>query len=139
MSGFNSDEMMKVFAQMKMPGMMDLSSLADLQKRNFEALATANRLAMEGVQAIAKRNMEIVQQTMTEMGEAAQRMSSAEASPQAKAAQQADLMKAAYERAVSNMKEIADLMQKSNGEALGVLNRRFTEALEEGKALIAKG
>lgn len=139
MSGFNSDEMMKVFGQMKMPGMMDLSSLAEAQKRNLEALATANRLAMEGMQAIAKRNMEIVQQTMSEMGEAAQRMSSAEASPQAKAAQQADMMKAAYERAVSNMKEIADLMQKSNGEALGVLNRRFTEALEEGKALIAKG
>jgi phasin family protein len=139
MSGFNADEMMKVFGQMKMPGMMDLSSLAEAQKRNLEALATANRLAMEGVQAIAKRNMEILQQTMTEMGEAAQRMSNAEASPQAKAAQQADMLKAAYERAVSNMKEIADLIQKSNGEALGVLNRRFSEALEEGKALISKG
>ena len=139
MSGFNADEMMKVLGQMKMPGMMDLSSLAEAQKRNLEALATANRLAMEGVQAIAKRNMEILQQTMTEMGEAAQRMSSGEASPQAKAAQQTEMMKAAYERAVSNMKEIGDLIQKSNGEALGVLNRRFTEALEEGKALISKG
>ena len=139
MSGFNADEMMKVFGQMKMPGMMDLSSLAEAQKRNMEALATANRLAMEGMQAIARRNMEIMQQAMTEMGEAAQRMSNAEASPQAKAAQQADMLKAAYERAVSNMKEIADLIQKSNGEALGVLNRRFSEALEEGKALISKG
>ena len=139
MSGFNADEMMKVFGQMKMPGMMDLSSLAEAQKRNMEALATANRLAMECMQAIARRNMEIMQQAMTEMGEAAQRLGSAEASPQAKAAQQTDMMKAAYERAVGNMKEIADLIQKSNGEALGVLNRRFTEALEEGKAMIIKG
>lgn len=138
MSGFNADEMMKVFGQMKMPGMMDLSSLAEAQKRNMEALATANRLAMEGMQAVARRNMEIMQQTMTEMGEAAQRLGSAEASPQAKATQQAEILKAAYERAVSNMKEIGDLIQKSNGEALGVLNRRFSEALEEGKALISK-
>ena len=139
MSGFNTDEMMKAFSQMKMPGMMDLSSLAETQKRNLEALATANRLALEGAQAIARRNMEIIQQTITEMGEAAQRMSSGEASPQAKSAQQTEMLKSAYERAMGNMKAIAELIQKSNGEAMEVLNRRFAEAMAEGQKLIAKG
>lgn len=133
MSGFNMDEMMKGFGQMKMP---DMSAFAEAQKRNMEALAQANRVALEGAQAIAKRNMEILQQSVAEMTEAAQRLASAEASPQAKAAQQAEVMKAAYERAVANMKEIADLIQKSNGEAVGVLNKRFAEAMEEVKGLI---
>ena len=133
MSGFNMDEMMKNFGQMKMP---DMSAFAEAQKRNMEALAQANRVALEGAQAIAKRNMEILQQSVAEMTEAAQKLASAEASPQAKAAQQAEVMKAAYERAVANMKEIADLIQKSNGEAVGVLNKRFAEAMEEVKGLI---
>lgn len=131
MSGFNMNEMMKGFGQMP-----DMQALMEAQRRNLEALAAANRIAMEGAQALARRNMEILQQTMTEMTEAAQRLASAEASPQAKAAQQAEVLKAAYERAVANMKEIADLIQKSNGEAVGLLNRRFTEAMEEVKTLM---
>ncbi|WP_207538129.1 phasin family protein [Sabulicella rubraurantiaca] len=136
MSGFNMNEMMKGFGQMQMP---DMQALAEAHRRNLEALAAANRVAMEGAQALARRNMEILQQTMTEMTEAAQRLASAEASPQAKAAQQAEMLKSAYERAVSNMKEIADLIQKSNGEAVGLLNRRFTEAMEEVKTLMKPG
>lgn len=136
MSGFNMDEMMKAMGGMKLP---DLSALAEAQRRNLEALATANRVAMEGAQAVAKRNMEIMQQAMTEMTDAAQKLASGEASPQAKAAQQAEIMKAAYERAVANMREIADLIQKSNGEAVSVLNRRFGEAMEEARGLLAKG
>ena len=48
------------------------------------------------------------------------------------------MLKAAYERAVSNMREVADLIQKSNTEALGLLNHRFTEAMDEVKAMAAK-
>jgi len=43
-----------------------------------------------------------------------------------------------YEKAVGNMKEVADLIQKSNQEALGLLNKRFTEAMDEVKTLVVK-
>ena len=58
--------------------------------------------------------------------------------PQAKAAKQAELIKAAYEKAVTNMRELADMIQRSNGEALGLLNKRFTETLDEMKTMIEK-
>ena len=58
--------------------------------------------------------------------------------PQANAARQAEVLKASYERAVANMREVADLIQKSNGEALGLLNKRFAEAMDEVKAMAAK-
>lgn len=135
-NGFNPEEMMRAFTSMKMPGLPDLQAFADAQKRNLEALTTANKLAMEGAQAVGRRNMEIIQQVMAEMTQALQTLSAAEGSPNAKAAQQAEMMKAAYERAVANMQEIAELIQKSNGEAVGVLNRRFAEALEEVKSLV---
>ena len=81
--------------------------------------------------------MEIVQQSMAEMSEAVRSMSSVEA-PQVKAAKQAELLKHAYERAVGNMKEIGDLITHSNTEAVNLLNTRFTEAMDEVKALAQK-
>ena len=48
------------------------------------------------------------------------------------------MLKSAYERAVGNMREVADLIQKSNAEALSLLNQRFTEAMDEVKAMTAK-
>lgn len=135
-NGFSPEEMMRAFTSMKMPAMPDFQAFADAQKRNLEALTTANKLAMEGAQAVGRRNLEIMQQVMSEMTQAVQSMTTMEGSPNVKAAQQAELMKTAYERAVANMQEIAELIQKSNGEAVGVLNRRFAEALEEVKGLV---
>lgn len=137
-NGFSPEEMMRAFTSMKMPAMPDFQAFADTQRRNLEALTTANKLAMEGAQAVARRNMEIIQQAMGEMTQAMQTLT-AEGAPQDKMAQQTEMMKSAYERAIANMREIADLIQKSNGEALQVLNRRFTEAMDEVKAMVAKG
>jgi phasin family protein len=92
---------------------------------------------MEGAQAVARRHMEIVQQGMAELSEAVRSLSTAEG-PQAKAARQAELLKQAYERAVGNIREISDLIQKSNDEALRLLNQRFMEAMDEIKALAEK-
>ena len=137
--GFNPEDMMRMFSSMKMPNMMDFQALADAQRRNLEAMAAANRVAMEGAQAVARRNMELMQQTMAEMSDAMRGLTAMDGNPATKAAQQAELMKANYERAVASMKELADLIQKSNGEALEVLNRRFAEALEEMQAMVKKG
>ena len=81
--------------------------------------------------------MEIMQQTMSEMSENLRDIASPE-SPQARAAKQAEMLKTAYERAVAHIKELADLIQRSNGEALSMLNARFTEAMDEVKQLAAK-
>jgi phasin family protein len=135
--GIKPDDMMKIFAEFRLPQFADLEGLAQAQRRNLEALSAANRIALEGAQAVARRHMEIVQSAMTEMTDAMRSMSGTE-SPQDRATRQAELLKAGYERAVSNMKEIADLIQKSNAEALALLNKRFAEAMEEIKQMAAK-
>jgi len=130
-------DLMKMLSEFRVPGMPDVESLAAAQRRNFEALSAANRIALEGAQAVAKRHMEILQQSMAELTEAV-RAASSTGSPQEKAASQTELVKATYGRAVANMQEIADLIQKSNGEALSLLNKRFAEAMDEVKGLVAK-
>ncbi len=131
-------EFSRMFADMKFPAMPDMGAFVAATRRNMDVLAAANRVAMEGAQAVARRHAEIMQQSMAEMAEAMQTLSAAEP-PQAKAARQADLLKKAYEHAVANMKELHDLMQKSHEEAMGLLNSRFAEALDEVKALAGKG
>ena len=76
-----------------------------------------------------------MQQTMTELTQTLQSLADV-GGPQDKAAKQAEMHKAAYERAVANSREVGDLIQRSNGEAIGALNQRVTEAIEELTQLI---
>ena len=132
-------EFTKMFTDMKMPavpGMPNMDGFLALHRKNLEVLTAANKVALEGAQTVARRHMEIMQETMQEVSETMRDMTAAE-SPQAKAAKQTEMMKASYERAVSHVKELADLIQRSNGEALSMLHTRFTEAMDEVKTLAA--
>ncbi len=131
-----ADDFTRMFASMRLPALPNSDALIGAHKRNMEALSEANRAAMEGAQAVAKRHIEIMQQTMSELGETMRTLSAADMPPQAKAARQAELLKQAYERAVANTRELSELIQHANGEALAALNRRFMEAMEEVKALM---
>lgn len=130
-------DLRRLFAELKFPAMPDMEAFTTATRRNMEALTAANRVALEGAQAVARRHMEIMQQSMAEMSDAVRSFAGAD-TPQAKAARQAELLKRAYERAVANLKELRDLIQRSNEEALGLLNRRFTEAMDEVKAMAEK-
>ena len=52
-----------MLTQYKLPG-VDIGKLIAAQQRNLEAVAEANRVAVEGIQALAKRQVEVVQETM---------------------------------------------------------------------------
>jgi phasin family protein len=138
MPAFMTDfDFTKMFKDMKVPAMPDMEAVLAAHKKNLEALSDANRVALEGAQAVARRHMEIMQSTMTGLTDTLKAMSVTEA-PQARAAKQAELLKQAYENAVSNTRELGDLIQKSNTEAMAKLNHRFSEAMTEMKTLFKK-
>jgi phasin family protein len=128
----------RMFTEMRFPSMMpDGNILLAAHRRNMDALSQANRLALEGAQAVARRHMEIMQQSMTELTDHVRELATSE-TPQAKAARQAELLKRSYEHAVANIRELSDLIQRSNGEALALLDNRFKEAMDEIKGLLEK-
>ena len=86
----------KMMSEFRFPG-MDIDAAMAAQRRNIEALTTANQLAMEGMQSVARRQMEVVRQSMEEMASMATALMSA-ASPEQRLARQADLAKSAFER-----------------------------------------
>lgn len=127
----------KYFANMKLPALPDMEVFLSANRKNLETLTAANRVALEGAQAVARRHMEIVQSNMAELTEAMKALAATD-KPQAKAAKQAELLKQAYQRGVAQMKELSDLIQQSNAEALSLINQRFAEAMDEVKALAEK-
>ena len=60
------------------------------------------------------------------------------ASFEEKAAKQADVAKKTYETAISNVRELSEMVAKSNAQTLDAVNVRVAEVIEEIKAMIAK-
>lgn len=136
MSNFMPDfDFQKAFSAMKIPSMPDMEVVLGAYRRNLEALSEANRVALEGAQTVARRHMEIMQKTMADLSEQLRRVT-ADGSAQDRASRQAELLKHAYESAVANMRELGDLIQRSNHDAVETLNKRFAEAMDEMKNLI---
>ena len=97
------EEFSKMLKQYNLPG-VDMDALMASQKKNLEALTQANRIALEGMQAVAERQAKILQETMNEASTAVDVLSKA-GSPSEVAAKQAELAKGAFERALSNMRD----------------------------------
>lgn len=125
---FASFDMTKMFTDLKVPG-VDPSALAAAQQKNIEALTAANKRAYEGYQALAKRQAEIFQEAVAD---ATTTLKGGAASvPDAATA------KAAVDKAVANLRELADMLSKTNSEAFELINRRMNENLEEFKKAFA--
>ncbi|MCC6467313.1 MAG: phasin family protein [Alphaproteobacteria bacterium] len=128
----------KVMSEFKVPG-FNVEALVNTQRKNFEAIAAANQLAIEGFQAVAKRQGDIVRETIETLTKAGQELASASQSPDVRVAKQAELAKAGYEKALANLRELSEMMVKSNSEAFGIINKRVTEALDEMKHSVVNG
>lgn len=126
----------KLLGDFKVPG-VDVEAVVASQRRNLEALSAANQLAVEGMQAVARRQVEIFRQMMEETSQVMKDMMAA-GSPEEKAGRQTELAKEAFRRAIANMRELAEMVSKSQGEAFEVINKRVTDSLDEIKTLVAK-
>ena len=135
--GSEAFDISKMFSEMKMPAMPDMEAVLSAHRRNLEALSEANRVALEGAQAVARRHMEIMQATMSELTSTIKSLAVTD-TPADRATKQTELLKQAYENAVSNTRELGDLIQRANSEAMQRLNARFSEAMNEMKTLFKK-
>ena len=140
MWSFDPSRMAGEFAEIAgrygLPG-VDIDSLVDSQRKNIDALTAASRAAMEGAQALATRQTEMVQETLEQVGATLDKLSHA-ISAQDAAAVQTEVIKEAYEKAIANMRELAELMVTSNRTATQAIEARISESLDEIKALAEK-
>jgi len=84
---------------------------------------------------VAQRQAEILSQSMNEVSSVAQQLAGA-GNPQEMTAKQAELVRKAFEQALANMRELAEMVSKSNTEAFAIINKRVTESMQELKGLV---
>ncbi|MEJ0063799.1 MAG: TIGR01841 family phasin [Alphaproteobacteria bacterium] len=130
-------DMPKLFQDMKIPG-FDMEAMLSAQRKNFQAIASANQAAVEGIQTVVRRQNEILRQTMQESSELLNQVM-ASSSPEEKVTKHAELTKSVFDRAIGNAKEITELMTKVNYEALEVISNRVGEGLEELRGIMKSG
>ena len=129
-------DMTKMMKDFKFPT-MNMEGAMSMQRKNMEALTTANQLAAEGFQTIARRQAEILKESIEDFTGALKDMMSA-GSPENNAAKHADIAKHTFERTLANMRELAELAAKSNAEAFEVINKRMVESIDEMKDMAPK-
>jgi phasin family protein len=125
----------KLFGNGKLPG-FDVDMLIAAQRKNVEALTAANQVAFEGVQTIAKRQIEIARKAIDELSVVAKELTVA-GTPEDKFARQAALAKESFEAAVANLRELTGIAQKANSQAVDLLSKRVVENLDEVKSAFA--
>ena len=111
----------KLMSQFRLPG-VDFTAFVDRERKNIEALVKANRIAFEGWQRLVRRQAEMLQETMQKVV--------ADASQEDAKKKRADLAKEGFEKALANMRELAEITTQSQKEAFDVVRRRIEENVE---------
>ena len=120
-----------MMAKLNVPG-IDMDALVATQRYNLKALSDANRAAMEGMKEAAEWQVKILKETMEEVTHVVGELAKVH-SPKDMAAENADLSKQAFETAVKNMRELAEIVNKANKQATDAIVERVPESLEEIK------
>jgi phasin family protein len=119
----------KMFAGLNFPS-FDVEGMISAQRKNIEALTQANQLAVEGVQAVTRRQVELARQAFDE-AQTVLREFTQPTAPEERIAKNAELAKVAFEKGVANAKELGELVTKAQSEAFDVIAKRVTESFDE--------
>jgi len=110
----------------------DVEAVMATQRKNIEALANASRTAMDGANAVGKRQAEMFHETMSETAQSLQSLTTG-GSPFDTAARQAELMRQGCEKALRNMREIAEMVSKAQLGTMELINDRVVQSINELK------
>ena len=128
----------KFATDFNVPG-VDVAEIVEYQKKNFDAMTAANKVAFEAVQAVTQRQAELAKAAIDELTAAAKNVGrfSAE-NPVDIAVKGTDGFKKSLSDAQAHLKELLEMIQKSQDEAGSILNKRFNDVLDEAKTAMAK-
>ncbi|WP_425266549.1 phasin family protein [Caballeronia arationis] len=122
----------KMLESFKFPG-VDMTSLLEARHKDVEALAEANTLAYEGMQALVRKQTEMLNASAHEIQAAAGRMSGD--NPTDSMAKRGEFIQQSLQTAFENMRELAEMAQKSQTVALAAISKRAEQTMRELKAL----
>lgn len=108
------------------------------QRRNVEAFSALNQAAFESLQGLARRQADAMRQSLEEANSFASGWMSCP-TPEEKAIRQAEASKAAFEKCVTNLRDVAETVAKCNNQAIETVSTRVSESVEEIRDMIKNG
>lgn len=128
-----TEQFAKMFQGMEMPK-ADIDAMMASQRKTLEAVNAANQAALEGVRALSTRQAQIVRDAVADSQAAFDAIGKAK-NPKDVVTKQTELAKKAYDKAVVDLSELRDLVNKTNVAASEPINARIQESFDEVKAL----
>jgi len=104
------------------------------RRGDLEAVVAANRKSFEGIQAVVKRQTELLKAQIGEWRSVAKVMTIA--GPVQSVAQLDELAKGAFRLSLANVKELAELSAKTQADAFELMRSRIQQDLAELSALL---
>ena len=122
-------DMTKMFEGASVPG-FDTEAVTEAQKKNVQAFVDANRVAAEGYQSLFKKQVEVMQASISELTETMKEATTTPLSAEG-AEKRLEAAKAQFENGVAIFTDLSDAARKTNEEAFAIIRARFTEGVEE--------
>jgi phasin family protein len=127
-------EFNKMFEQFKLPG-FDVPAVMEARRKDVEALITANQTAVQGMQALAQKQAEMLRTTLTELQDVAQKQAASGGVP---SAQTAELVQQTLHKALADMQQLTQAAYRTQADSYAVIAKRVEENVEELKSLLQK-
>ena len=109
-------------------------AVLDNGRKDLKALMQANEQSYKGLQAVMKRQTDMLKASITEWQGTVGSMSGKD--PKESLAKLDEMGRAAFQRALDDMKELAQLAAKSQADAFEVMRQRINDNVEQvGKLL----
>jgi phasin family protein len=120
-------EIAKTFEQFRQLG-LGAGAFVEGRRKDIEALAEANRIALSGMQEIARKQGEILQAALRELQVPALKTKAGLAQDPPKFD---DLVQRSLQETFGSMRDLAELARKSQTDALRVVGERIQRNIEE--------
>ena len=126
----------KLWSNLRLPD-LDVTDVITAQKKNIDAINLANKAAVEGWQAITKKQASLWQSTLERGGMVAQDVAAAQGTSD-KLAMQAAFATSSIEEGISNVRDAHELVAKTTNKAMDIVSKRIIEGLEEAMTVVGK-
>jgi phasin family protein len=123
----------KIMEQFKVPG-IDMSAIVESRRKDIEALVEANKAAYESMKALGAKQTQMFKETLQGIQDSAK--STGQGVGMGDPAKQAEIVRKACEKALADMKELAEMTRKSQADTMAHITRRANEHLTEIKKLM---
>jgi phasin family protein len=123
-------DQMKAFGSKLGLPKVDVDKLVEMNRKNFDAFMRSATVAGEGAKALAEKQREIIQAAFKETSAMVKDFQPT-GSPQEILAKQSDYARKAFEVAMQNTRDLAELATKTTTEATKIIRDRVHDNLSE--------